>query len=178
MTRLTGDAMREIAGKVFGERSVTLSEAGADYELDELASSVHAVRRMMGSTLESLPDAAFASQPPAEGEAAWSAGQIIAHLANSQASMTSQTRSLLDMPAPESSDRHDLERLPSRDDALAILAQINTGFDAFIAEVPADADLAKAAPHQRFGEMSGKGWMMLMALHESDHLRQVRALAV
>ena len=31
--------------------------------------------------------------------------------------------------------------------------------------------------HERFGEMSTNGWMMLMALHEGDHLRQVRALA-
>ena len=54
MTRLTGDAMREIAGKVFGERSMTLSEAGAGYELDEMTGAVRALRRMMASTLESL----------------------------------------------------------------------------------------------------------------------------
>lgn len=177
MTRLTGEAMREIAGEVFGERSMTLSEAGAAYEMEEMVSAVRGLRRMMRSALESAPDSAFATQPAAEGEAAWSAGQVVAHLANSQASMSGAVRSLLDLPAAAESDRHDLELLPSRDDALTILDRINAGFDAFVAEIPADADVTKAAPHARFGEMSSKGWMMLMALHEGDHLRQVRALA-
>ena len=176
MTRLSGDTMREIAGKVFGERSMTLSEAGASYELDEMTSAVRALRRMMGSTLESLPDTAFAAQPAAEGEAGWAAGQVVAHIANAQASMSSAVRSLLGMPAADG-ERRDLDRLPARDEALTILAETNLGFDSFVSEIPTDADLTRTMTHERFGEMSAKGWLMLMALHESDHLRQVRALA-
>jgi len=176
MTRLTGDAMREIAGKVFGERSMSLSDAGAEYEMDEMTSAVRALRRMMGSTLESLPESAFAAQPAADGEAGWSAGQVIAHIANSQVSMSGAVRSLLGMPAADG-ERRDLDQLPSRDEALAILAEANLGFDTFVSEIPTDADLTKAATHERFGEMSTNGWLMLMALHEGDHVRQVRALA-
>lgn len=177
MSRLTVDAMREIAGKVFGERSMTLSQAGAAYELDEMASVVTACRRMMASTLETLPDAAFDQQPHAEGEAAWSAGQVIAHLANSQAAMSSPVRSLLGMSAAGNTDRIDMETLPSREEAVAILAKATAEFDAFVAEIPENADLDVTSHHDRFGEMSGKGWMLLMALHEGDHLRQVRAMA-
>jgi hypothetical protein len=168
--------MREIAGKVFGERSMTLSAAGAGYELDEMTGAVRALRRMMASTLESLPESAFAAQPPADGEAGWAAGQVIAHIANSQVSMSGAVRTLLGMPAVDG-ERRDLDRLPARDEALAILAETSQAFDAFVGEIPADADLTKAATHERFGEMSTNGWMMLMALHEGDHLRQIRALA-
>jgi hypothetical protein len=176
MTRLTGDAMREIASKVFGERSMTLSEAGDGYALDEMTGAVRALRRMMASTLESSPESAFAAQPAADGEAGWAAGQVIAHIANAQVSMTGAVRSLLGMPAVDG-ERRDLDRLPDRDEALSILAETSRSFDAFVSEIPADADLSKTMTHERFGEMSTNGWMMLMALHEGDHLRQVRALA-
>ncbi len=177
MSRLTGEAMREIAGKVFGERSMTLSQAGAEYELDEMTSTVRAMRRMLVSTLETLPDSAFDRQSPAEGEDAWSAGQVVAHLANSQASMSSPVRSLLGMPEAANTDRIEMETLPPREESMAILSTANTDFDAFVSEIPADADLTKSQAHDRFGEMSGNGWMMLMAIHEGDHLRQVRAMA-
>ncbi len=175
MTRLSGEEMREIAGKVFGERSVTLSEAGSAYEMDEMTGAVRAVRRMMGSTLESLPDSAFAVQPAADGEAGWTAGQVIAHIANSQLSMSGAVRSLLGMPAADG-ERRNLDQLLDRDEALATLAETNQSFDAFVGEIPANSDLTKTMTHERFGEMSTKGWMMLMALHEGDHLRQIRAL--
>jgi len=180
MTRLTGDALREIAGKVFGERSTTLIEASADYEMDDLTSAVRAMRRMMRSSLTSLPETAFDAQPAAEGEDAWSAGQIVAHIANSQASMSGAVRSLFGMPEAVAVDRYDLDdsaTLPTRDEALDILAKADTGFDAFVSDVPANTDLTKAMPHERFGEMNGKSWMLLMAIHEADHLRQVQTLA-
>lgn len=176
MTQLSGDAIREIAGKVFGDRSMTLSEAGAGYELGELVGSVRALRRLMHATLEASPDSAFTRQPPADGGAAWSAGQVIAHLANSQASITDALRSLFDMPASPGGERHDLELLPSRDESLVILDVTIAGFDTFVAGLPTAAT-AKTMHHDRFGEMSGNGWMMLMVLHESGHLRQVRELA-
>jgi hypothetical protein len=168
--------MREIAGKVFGERSMTLSEAGAAYELDDMTSAVRAVRRMMGSTLESLQESAFTAHQAGEGEAAWAAGQVIAHIANAQLSMSNAVRSLLDIPAIDG-DRQDLDRLPNRAEALTILADANREFDTLVSDIPAGADLSKTMSHERFGEMSVNGWMMLMALHEGDHLRQIRALA-
>jgi hypothetical protein len=67
--------------------------------------------------------------------------------------------------------------LPTREESLAILESNITGFDAFTNAIPSDADTTRTMEHQRFGEMSSKGWMLLMALHESDHLRQVRALS-
>jgi hypothetical protein len=51
------------------------------------------------------------------------------------------------------------------------------GFDAFVAAIPSEADTTKTMTHPRFGEMSSKGWMLLMTLHEGDHLRQIRSLA-
>jgi hypothetical protein len=177
VTRLNGDALRDVATKVFAERTTTLSDAGADYELDEMTSAVRAFRRMMRSTLESLPESAFSAQPASNGEDHWSAGQVIAHLANSQASMTGAVRSLLDLPAAVDGDRRDVDSvLPARDEALAILAAMEPDFDAFVSAIPADADLNRTMPHPRFGDMSTNGWMILMALHEGDHLRQIRAL--
>jgi hypothetical protein len=177
VTRLNGDALRDVATKVFAERTTTLSEAGAEYELGEMTSAVRAFRRMMRSTLESLPESAFVAQSSSNGEDHWTAGQVIAHLANSQASMTGAVRSLLEMPAAPEGDRHDVDAvLPLRDEALAILAAMEPDFDAFVSAIPADADLNRTMSHPRFGEMSTNGWMLLMALHEGDHLRQIRGL--
>jgi hypothetical protein len=157
---------------------MTLSEAGSKYEMDEMIDAVRALRRMLRSAVEAAPDSAFAAQPPAEGEDCWSAGQVVAHLANSQASMSSAVRSLLDMPAAPESQRRDVDSiLPTREESLATLESTATGFDAFVAAIPANADTTRTMLHQRFGEMSSKGWMLLMALHEGDHLRQIRALA-
>jgi protein translocase SecG subunit len=86
--------------------------------------------------------------------------------------------SLLDMPAAPESQRRDVDSiLPTREESLATLESTATGFDAFVAAIPANADTTRTMLHQRFGEMSSKGWMLLMALHEGDHLRQIRALA-
>ena len=177
MSKLNGEALREIAVQVFQERSLTLSEAGNRYDLDEMAGTIRAFRRLMRSTLEGLPESAFAAQPPGEGETHWSAGQVIAHLANSQASMTGTVRSLLGLPAAAESQRHEVDAiLPTRDEALTILTDLQAGFDAFVEGIPADADLTASMTHERFGDMSSNGWMMLMALHEGDHLRQIQAL--
>lgn len=177
MTRLNGEAMGAIAAKVFGERTMTLSEAGAEYELNEMVDAIRAVRGTMRTTLSSLPDTAFGAQGAAEGEGAWSAGQIMLHLANAQRSMTGAVRSLLDMPPASAGEPRDVNAtLPSREDALSILDTIEPEFDAFVAEIPADADLSRTMTHARFGEMSTNGWLILMTLHESDHLRQMRAL--
>jgi hypothetical protein len=66
---------------------------------------------------------------------------------------------------------------PTRAEAQALLAQLNEGMSTFAASIPADADLDAAVTHPRFGEMSTRGWLVLVALHEADHVNQIRALS-
>lgn len=177
MATISAQELAAIGKQVFADRTTTLSTAAADHSLDDLVDSVRAVRRMVEGTLESLPATAFEAQEAPEGSENWSAGQVLSHVSNIQSGVLQGVRTMLEMepvaPAPE----HDMAAQPSQDEAQAILAQMNQTLDAFIAGIPAGADLDQTAEHPRFGDMSTRGWLLLMALHEGDHINQLRALA-
>jgi hypothetical protein len=175
MTTLTDETLREIARRVFRERSTTLAEAGAGREIGEYTSDLREVRRAMRQALRAASESAFGAQESGEGEAAWSAGQVVAHVANAQANMSAAIGALAEALVADG-ERRDLDSLSTRDEALAILDEADRGLEALLAAIPADADLARRAEHERFGEMSIQGWLLLMVIHERDHVRQIRAL--
>jgi hypothetical protein len=52
-----------------------------------------------------------------------------------------------------------------------------SSFLAYIAAIPADADWTQKRSSTFFGNLSLRGWVLLAALHDEDHLRQIRRLA-
>lgn len=178
MVRLTNEFLSGIGPRVFGQRVTTLSEVGRDVPLADVRETVEATRADLRAALVELPEQAFAAQAAGagEGEEVWSAGQVISHVSNSFHAMSSAVRSLLGMePGPEY-DALDVEQPIDRAEALAVLDRLDTATQAFFDAIPADADFTKTMTHPRFGEIDTNGWMILLALHENNHLNQVRAL--
>lgn len=176
MARLTDEFLRGIRPQVFQDRTTTLSEVGRDIPIDSLRETVAGIRAETRATLEALPDSAFAEQPVAEGEEVWAAGQVVAHVANAFHSMTGQVRPLLGLEAGRQVTPRSMDEWPDRASALAILEELDVDTAAFFDALPENGDYSAAMSHARFGEMDSKGWLVLVAMHENDHLGQIRAL--
>lgn len=176
MARLTDEFLRGIRPQVFQERTTTLSEVGRDIPVSDFRETVTGIRDEMRAALESLPDSTFTTQQAGEGEDVWAAGQIIAHVSNSFLSMTGQVRTLLDMGEAPPATPLDMAQLPERAEALAILDQLDSDTASLFESLPSEGDYTKAVSHPRFGEMDTKGWLVIVTMHESDHLNQIRSL--
>jgi hypothetical protein len=57
------------------------------------------------------------------------------------------------------------------------LRSATTSFLECIASIPADADLTAKRSSTFFGDLGLKGWILLAALHDSDHLQQIQRIA-
>jgi uncharacterized damage-inducible protein DinB len=176
MATLSGDSLRDVGRRVFAEKSTTLNEAARDVSVTDFRETIRSIREGMREALRELPDSAFAEQPTGEGERVWSAGQVVAHVSNSFYLMSGQVRPLLDMPPSEQPAARDMEQHPSRTETLAILDQMDSDTEAFFDALPADGDYTKTGNHRFFGDIDTKGWLMVMSVHETDHLTQIRAL--
>ena len=173
---ITQEQLGEIGRKVFATRESTLEQEASGLDLNDVRSRLLEARREQRETLVSLPDQAFSTQQPGEGEEAWSAGQIVAHLANSFGSMTGFMRPILGLPEVAHTP-HDLTQLPGRDEALAIHDATDAGLSELFSSIPSDADLSQTTTHPRFGELGPRGMLLLMLIHETNHLDQMRSLA-
>jgi hypothetical protein len=176
MARLNDAFLGGIRKQVFQDRTTTLSDIGRDIPVSDFEETIAGIRADIRSTLTSLPDTAFTDQQAGEGEDVWAAGQIVAHIANSFQGMTGQVRSLLDMEEVQQSEPRDMEQMPDRASALAILDQLDTDTNAFFNALPGEGDYTKTITHPRFGDMDTKGWLTIVTMHENDHLNQMRAL--
>lgn len=176
MSAIADATLREIRRRVFEARELTLDQAAADINVNDFAATIDELRDRMSSVIESLPDAAFTEQQAGEGEEVWTAGQIITHLSNSTRQMSGQVRPLLGMEQFGASELLPMEHLPARDEALTLLHRSSRELSSFLESVPRHADFSRTQEHARFGTMGPKGWLMLMAVHEEGHLRQLEAL--
>lgn len=178
MAFLTDDELDVIAGRVFGSRESTLEEEGRKHSLADLIQTVNRVRHRMNSTVESLPPHAFEPQPDDEnGNEVWNAGQIISHICQSQLRFTQNVGEVIEYTLEPETD--DLEMDPAPDlvatkggikTATAILHQT-------LKAIPRDSDVSTVKPTERFGDLGVSGWLMLVAIHERAHVKQLEELA-
>lgn len=173
---ITQEQLGEIGRKVFTTRESTLEQEASALNVGDMRSGLVEARREQREALASLPEQAFTTQQPGEGEDVWSAGQIVAHLANSFGSMTGFIRPILGLPEASLSP-HDLEQQPTRDEALAIHDATDAGLNELFSSIPSDADFSQTSTHPRFGELGPRGMLLLMLIHETNHLDQLRSLA-
>lgn len=173
---LTQEQLAGIGRKVFATRESTLEQEAAGLDAEEMRTSLLNVRRQQRETLGSLPDHAFAAQQSGDGEDAWTAGQITMHLANAFSSMSGFIRPILGMPEATVAP-HDVSQQPDRDETLLIHDTTDAALAEFFSAIPSDADQSQTATHPRFGEIGPRGMLLLMLIHETDHLRQMRRLS-
>lgn len=178
MAFLTDEQLDVIAGRVFGTRESTLEQEGRKLELTDLIQTVNRVRHRMNSAIDSLPPHAFEPQPDDEnGNEVWNAGQIVSHVSQSQLRFTQNVGELVKYTLEPETD--DLEMDPAPD-MVATKGGIKTAtaiLSKTLKAIPRDADLTVTSENERFGELGISGWLMLVAIHERSHVKQLEELA-
>lgn len=162
-------------------KQMTLADAAAPYEFDDISALIVATRGTLRDNLAALPDAAFEPQPAdAEGKPVWSAGEVITHCNSAVLGIAGRAYGLFDVtfedPSGVLAEYTEIRPL-SREQALAAADALD--LDAFLATLPEGADLltTSAEPHPFFGDVPAKGWLMFVAIHEADHIGQYGELA-
>ncbi len=154
-------------------------EASKNLSLGDIAETMAATRTALAAAVESAPDSAFEEQPAnAEGEEVWSVGQIVGHCNSALLSIGGEALKLIGIEAgepPETLVAHSESKIMSRDEAVAAANAVDT--NEFFAMIPDDGKLDETGSHDFFGNVSGRSWLYFMAMHEGEHVVQVRALS-
>lgn len=179
MVVISNDELRAAGGRAFGDASTFDGEAAA-YTLADLLETALAVRIQLDTALTAVPDGGFTEQPnDAEGNAVWSAGQVVSHLSQALINMGVRTLDLSGVehggpdPALQAWAGTQLLDRTQSEAALRIGTQ---QIERLYALVPPDADFDKRVEHPTFGAVGVKGWLFLLPLHESSHVTQLRQI--
>lgn len=176
MTAVPVDKLIVQISQVRHNPSIPYSE-GKDLSLGDLRDTLSSVRSELIEAISAAPDHAFTDQPEnAVGEEVWSAGQIVGHCNSAFISIGNSALQHIgasfDDPPDELSANAEIQVM-SRDEALAAA---NTASVAdFLTRIPADADLDATKDYDFFGTMSCRAWIYFVALHEAEHVEQIRA---
>jgi len=180
---LTDAELQAIVGGVFRDRSSTLQAEGGRVGSARLRGTILTLRIEMSGVVAELSDSDFAPvEDPPPGEAGWTAGQVVSHNADRllwallHADATLGGGILGSVP-PELAAGAAEPPLPlERDRALAVLTAadqyLNTALTALVA-----ADDGQVATGTHHGEMGLPGWLLLIAIHDHDHLGQLMVRA-
>lgn len=175
MATIGHDELRGLARQCFMTRDLTLEDAGRRYDVPTLQATVLELREAMRAALVALPDHAFEGRSTGEGEEHWAAGQVIAHIANASSFAATQLAPALgfELAIPAT---YDISDTPDRSQALAIADAVLASTRDFFAALPADLDLERTLANERFGDLGLRGYLMLTAIHDGDHLGQLARL--
>jgi hypothetical protein len=187
MTRLTFDDLVSLGGRLTtGE--TTIETASHDYSVEELAQVVKETRGMLQAIADGWTEDQLLARPASPliedvtlGEDRWSATEAISHL------IATENWYLLHMGRLLGRHEH-FDVMPhglgdhARQDVLKAdleegLRSATKRFLDYIASIPADADLTKTRSSTFFGDLSLRGWILLAALHDGDHLQQIQRVA-
>lgn len=180
---LTDTELRAIVERIFRERRSTLQAEGTLIGSARLIISITELRADMRTVVATLPPDAFAQlEDPPPGEAGWTAGQIVSHNADRLLWALSQAQATLGdgfNSAPPNTLQAGASEPPlvlADAEALEVLAAadeyLSTALPALM-----DADQGQRAAATHHGEMGLPGWLLLIAIHEHDHLGQLMARA-
>jgi len=182
-TELKSEVLAAIIQRIFIERKSTLlTESSAFHALD-LANTSLRLRAQMLPCLIKLPALAFepvsGRQP---GEEGWTAGEIVSHnsdrllwaLAEAASSVGVGNNVLPQPPEIVVNNAAREPRLLDRDLAVEVLQRANGHLKTMLPVLlTADGGQTKEGTHH--GLMSVKSWLLLICIHDDDHLKQLRA---
>jgi len=155
-----------------------LDETSQGKTLDELRANASQMRRALIDAARTLPDAAFEAQAPdADGRPVWSAGEVITHCNGVLTRFADRAADMAGVDPPGWTAAQlatGEQRLLDREAAIAAVEAVDPS--AWLAAIPADADLESAVDHPAFGKMSARAWLHFMAVHEANHVEQLEEL--
>jgi hypothetical protein len=153
-------------------------EASEGMDLDELRRTMSNVRAALASAVEAASDGAFGEQPASEdGAEIWAVGQILGHCNAAVFDIGARAFDLIGIdPGERSEDAQRCSEIELRERGEALRAVNAVDIDEYFGKIPADANLEAASHSDFFGAMPARAWLYFMAMHEADHVAQVRAL--
>ncbi len=177
MAEITVDELQAQIGELRSNPTLAYDK-GKDRSLAEIRQAMASTRAALVDAIENAPDAAFEEQPANdEGEEVWSVGPIVAHCNGSLLGIGGEALKLIELDAgepPESLAAAAESKIMSRAEALAAASVVAT--DDFFEMIPDDENLDNSSEHDFFGTMTGRTWLYFMAMHEAEHVAQVKAL--
>ena len=153
-------------------------EEGKKLSLSDIGESMAATRAALAAAVENASDSAFEAQPAnEEGEEVWSVGQIVGHCNGALLGIGGSAIGLIGIdlgPPPAELQATSESKIMSRDEALAAVNAVDTR--EFFAMIPDDENLDTTDTHDFFGTVSGRSWLYFMAMHEAEHVEQIKSL--
>jgi DinB superfamily len=187
MTRLPFDDLVSLGGRITAGE-IDIETASHDYSVEELTEAVRETRGMLQAIADGWTEDQLLARPASaliedvtQGEDRWSATEAISHL------IATENWYLLHMGRMLGRREH-FDVMPhglgdhARQDVLKAdleegLRSATNRFLDFVASIPADADLTQTRSSTFFGDLTLRGWILLAALHDGDHLQQIQRVA-
>lgn len=169
----------QIVERVFRARTSTLQHEAEGVARRRLLVSSRALRARLVAMTCTLPEAAFTPAPvPEPGEAGWAAGQLVSHNADRLLWVlghADRTVGGAELPSPAPvlvAGASEPPLMLTRAQSLAVVTAAEAyAATALPALVAADDDRRMAGTHH--GEMGLAGWLLLLVIHDDDHLGQL-----
>ncbi len=181
MSTISVEELMQVTERVFAQRKSTLEDEAAGMSVADLKQTVRATRTMLVDTAAALPDSAYERQPDdLDGNDIWSAGEIASHIAGTMIWTDANLRKINGLdPLTPNDDVTAYAEVKVRDktEALRALEIAGIELERILDGIPDDIDTSKTIDFETFGTVGVKGWLLLTALHESDHANQLRELS-
>lgn len=145
----------------------------------DLVSRYRAGVALVDAALEGADDTALDRRTDEPG--AWSAREVVHHLADSETNSYVRLRRLLAEPAPVAIQGYDEARWAQLlhydrpiEPSLAVFRAVRAA-SAQLLDTLVDADLDRAGVHTQSGAYTVRDWLEIYADHAADHAAQIRA---
>jgi hypothetical protein len=173
--------LRALRNRFFADRSYGLERLAADVTMAEWLATIHELRAQMAPVIALLPEAAFAPRPiPRDAsEEEWSAGQVVDHVCGAQRSVMVRFIDLVSSDDNVATLRPVAPPDPrplTRAEALAALEQANARLAALAEFLLLASEPVRTIDNPWFGTLGIRGILLFFAIHEYDHLGQLRVM--
>jgi hypothetical protein len=179
VTLIESAQLREIRARVFRTRETTVADAARAYGLADYEATLTGMRREMRELVETLPDTAFELQLTSD-DPRWSAGEVVGHIRHAQMNIyLPAARAAVARPPGRGAQRPDADGVHpalSRIAALAVLDDAGRDLADFFRELPWNVDLDDTIEDERLGTVGLRDALLYLAIHDDDHLGQLREL--
>jgi DinB superfamily len=187
MTALTFDDLETLRSPLnTGETDI--ETVSSNYSVEDLTDTVRVTRGLLQAIADGWTQDQLLARPSmhdredvALSEDRWSATEAISHLIATQNWYLLHMGRLLGRREHFDVMPHGLGDLAHQDilkaDLEEQLRSATTRFLEYIASIPADADFTEKRSSTFFGDLSLKGWILLAALHDAEHRKQIQRIA-
>ena len=109
-------------------------------------------------------------------ESAWGIAQIIRHVITDGYKTLSTIEALANRIEVSKQIGVELSGLEALSELVPFLLDSSERLTTVRKWIPVQPDLESTAPHMFFGELPCKAWFLFLSLHDTDHLKQIKAL--